>query len=250
MKAKHFQLFLTLLLCLSFQSMFGQSQLLKETNVGAELSFSTGGAYEWAWDSSNSRLQSTNKGVQSSTSSTTITFSTNAECTLSFDYQVSSESGYDKLTITLDGNVIVNGISGTVSSTYKGTLPQGSHKMILSYSKDGSADSGDDRGYISNMTCWNDKSGYAGPNLTWTLSGETLTISGSGYMYGYASSDYRIYYDKIPWYKFRDSIKNLIISDQCTQIGDAAFTSLRELTSVTIPKSVTSIGYFAFSHCM
>jgi len=44
-------------------------------------------------------------------------------------------------------------------------------------------------------------------------------------------------------------IKNLVIPNSVTSIGDFAFALCSGLTSVTIPNSVTSIGDCAFDHC-
>ena len=44
-------------------------------------------------------------------------------------------------------------------------------------------------------------------------------------------------------------IKDLVIPNSITSIGDEAFAGCSSLTSVTIPNSVTSIGYQAFSGC-
>ncbi len=44
-------------------------------------------------------------------------------------------------------------------------------------------------------------------------------------------------------------IKNFVIPDGVTSIGDGAFLNCSGLTSVTIPNSVTSIGIFAFRGC-
>ena len=46
-----------------------------------------------------------------------------------------------------------------------------------------------------------------------------------------------------------NSLKNVIISDNVTEIGDRAFRSCDALTSVTIPKSVSNIGKAAFAWC-
>ena len=82
-----------------------------------------------------------------------------------------------------------------------------------------------------------------GSNLTWTLDSEgVLTISGSGGMHGYGSSD-------APWYGSRSRVKSAVIAEGVTSIGESAFENCGSLTSVTIPDSVTSIGGSAFYNC-
>ena len=56
-------------------------------------------------------------------------------------------------------------------------------------------------------------------------------------------------YQCTPWYISRDSLKQLVIEDGVTRIGDRAFEGCSGLTSVTIPDSVTSIGNRAFEGC-
>ena len=46
-----------------------------------------------------------------------------------------------------------------------------------------------------------------------------------------------------------EEIKELVIPNSVTSIGNSAFSGCTGLTSVTIPNSVTSIGYKAFSSC-
>ena len=79
-----------------------------------------------------------------------------------------------------------------------------------------------------------------GSNLTWTLDSDgVLTISGSGDMHGYGSSD-------APWH---GRVKSAVIAEGVTSIGGKAFLDCTSLTSVTIPDSVTSIGKQAFMYC-
>ena len=73
--------------------------------------------------------------------------------------------------------------------------------------------------------------------ITWTLFGGTLTISGTGDMEG------------APWLSQRDEIKKVVIKDGVTNIGERAFYYCSGLTSLTIPNSVTSIGEYAFYKC-
>ena len=86
-------------------------------------------------------------------------------------------------------------------------------------------------------------------NVTWAVadtdgngSYETLTISGTGAMKNYGSSDQ-------PWAAFKDVITTIVIGDGVTRIGSNAFNSYTALTSVTIASSVTIIGASAFNGC-
>ena len=79
--------------------------------------------------------------------------------------------------------------------------------------------------------------------ITWSLSNDgILTISGTD-MPNYSSYSY------VPWYSKRATIKNVIIENGVTNIGNYAFYNCSNLTSVTIPESVTSIGNYAFYSC-
>ncbi|MBR1496804.1 MAG: InlB B-repeat-containing protein [Oscillospiraceae bacterium] len=87
-------------------------------------------------------------------------------------------------------------------------------------------------------------SGTCGENLTWTLDGAgTLTISGTGAMNDYASSD------AAPWYSSQSEIKAVVVQNGATRIGDMVFSNCSSLTSVSIPDSVTGIGNGAFAYC-
>ena len=94
------------------------------------------------------------------------------------------------------------------------------------------------------------KSGTCGENLTWTLDGDgTLTISGTGKMYDYDYSDYEA---AAPWIRDKYKIKSVVIEDGVTSIGSEAFFTTDgypNITKVTIPSSVESIGGRAFANC-
>ena len=90
------------------------------------------------------KWKSNNKGKDSTSAVSTFTIETTSETEYSFDWTVSSESNYDKLTITCNGTTIVNGVSGTKNGTQKVTLKSGMNTLKATYSKDSSSASGDD----------------------------------------------------------------------------------------------------------
>ena len=89
------------------------------------------------------------------------------------------------------------------------------------------------------------ESGTAGSlsyTISGTLAGETLTITGSGAMGDFNSTD------TVPWYGHRESIVKVVISDGATTIGKNAFKDLNCVYGdFPIPAGVTSIGDYAFS---
>jgi len=89
-------------------------------------------------------------------------------------------------------------------------------------------------------------SGQTGPNdnLTWVFDNGTLTISGTGDMGKEGNNFYSS--SNTPWNSNMSKITTVIIEDGVTNIGGSAFGMATLLSSVTIPKSVTSIGRYAF----
>ncbi len=86
-------------------------------------------------------------------------------------------------------------------------------------------------------------SGTCGENITWVLDDEgTLTISGTGDMTDYS------YGEETP-FSMNKEIKNAVIENGVTNIGERAFSFCYNLESVTIPSSVTSIKSEAFYFC-
>ena len=86
--------------------------------------------------------------------------------------------------------------------------------------------------------------GKCGTNLTWQLTGSTLTISGNGEMY-----DYTIYYGSRPWDDYKNNIKIIVINNGVTTIGECAFYQNFNVESVTIPNSVFKLGNRSFFAC-
>ena len=84
-------------------------------------------------------------------------------------------------------------------------------------------------------------SGACGDNVTWTLDSDgVLTISGTGDMWD-------IELDAAPWHDHVPSIKSVIIENGVISIGQNAFFNCTHLLYVSIPSSVSTIGYYAFS---
>ena len=87
-------------------------------------------------------------------------------------------------------------------------------------------------------------SGTCGDNLTWTYNSSNgyLTISGTGPMYDFESNNR-------PWESYEDSIKEVVVEDGVTTIGNYAFYHCGKLITVTLPDSVTTIGEYGFRDC-
>lgn len=93
-------------------------------------------------------------------------------------------------------------------------------------------------------------SGYCGgegdgTNLTWTLDTDgKLKISGTGKMLSERNNN-----NQMPWLDRNTSIKAIIIDNGVTSIEEDAFWGCVNCSSISIPSSVTSIGYRAFGKC-
>jgi len=84
--------------------------------------------------------------------------------------------------------------------------------------------------------------GTCGTNLIWKLDGDgVLIISGTGDMSDFENTN--------PWVSQAESIKEVIIEEGVTGIGDFAFFMCENMTSISIPSGVTRIGKFAFLMC-
>ena len=95
-------------------------------------------------------LMSGNAGKNRSSSTLTLTFTEDTH--LSFEYKVSSEAKYDKCTITLGSNTLVNGESG--DQEWKGLELNAKRgdKLTVLYKKDSSGDKFDDCVYLRNFS--------------------------------------------------------------------------------------------------
>ena len=98
--------------------------------------------------------------------------------------------------------------------------------------------SGENSDIIASGTCG------AENNLTWELRGDSvLTISGSGDIGQYSTSN------AAPWNEYKVSIKRLIVNSGVTSVGDFAFYGCNNLSSASLPESLTSIKHCGFAYC-
>lgn len=84
--------------------------------------------------------------------------------------------------------------------------------------------------------------GQCGDDLTWSYSGGTLTISGSGEMDHYPDGD-------APWLEYKDSITSLVFTGNVTSVGECAFMDYDSLKEVDFGSAMHTIGRRAFKSC-
>ena len=89
--------------------------------------------------------------------------------------------------------------------------------------------------------------GQEGSDVRWTLdSNGVLTVFGTGKMwdcYDYGDNWFRV------WDPYMQDIREVVICDGITYIGDDSFSGAGNLKSVTIADSVEEIGRSAFANC-
>lgn len=84
--------------------------------------------------------------------------------------------------------------------------------------------------------------GSCGDGVSWSFASGSLTVSGSGPMYDYASGS-------APWYGIRTDITSIQVGGGVTSIGAYAFLDCLNAASVQLAGTVTSIGEHAFHGC-
>ena len=196
-----------------------------------------------------------------------------------------AESNYDYVMVsqldqTIDGNTSYsnttlvkahtrgNQQSGTTLTSY--TLVEftgiggGSHRITVVYRKDGSVNSGDDRGYVlipyngegedveidaANAIIYTSTDGkVVSPTITTGFSKNIVTniySNGSGIIQ--LSSPLK----KLDNSGFENkyTLSTISLPDTTEEIGSYAFHNCNRLTTANIGSSVTSIGYYAFYNC-
>ena len=121
------------------------------------ISVSDNGNYPWVYNADLDRFESSNQEQDKTSSTTSFAFTLSAPTVLRFGYGVSSENGYDKLTITLAAEggsteTLADAVSGEKSGSIKKQLTAGSYTLTLSYVKDDASKGGSDMAYVSVLT--------------------------------------------------------------------------------------------------
>ena len=80
-------------------------------------------------------------------------------------------------------------------------------------------------------------------SITWSYDNNVLTISGKGKMQHFS------YDEPSPWYKYRNKAKKIVVDDGITRIGDLAFCNFVNVTEVSLPGTLKTIGFRAFYDC-
>ena len=90
---------------------------------------------------------------------------------------------------------------------------------------------------------------YVSENIFFTLNRDgTLTISGTGAMPEYSSSNY--YGNGIaPWRAWSEDITQIIVNKGVTEIGSCSFSGMAKVKKLTLPKGLTRIGGASFESC-
>ena len=86
-----------------------------------------------------------------------------------------------------------------------------------------------------------DVGGDLGNGVSWHLKADVLTISGNGAMPDFADET------STPWHGYAGFIKKVVIEEGVTTAGKNAFEYCINLSSVSLPNSLTSIGDYAFA---
>ena len=82
----------------------------------------------------------------------------------------------------------------------------------------------------------------------WRLEGDTLYVWGNGPMPDYGTSSSTVPWKCVPGIDYRQ-IRSVVIDSSLTSIGNNAFSGFSNLTSVSMPDSITRIGDLAFYQC-
>ncbi len=83
--------------------------------------------------------------------------------------------------------------------------------------------------------------GWCGEEVSWSLDGGTLTLSGSG-----KTDDFP---DGAPWLPYREEITKVVLTGSISYLGEGAFADYDGITSVSLGGSLQELGKRAFYNC-
>ena len=186
----------------------------------------------------------------SSTSYKEYTLNVVAGDELSFNYTVDSESSYDYLIVKINGVEVVKE-SGNKTGIYRKTFTDpGNVTLYLSYTKDSSQSSGQDKASVYNIAL--NGNGIVIDNLHLGSNGSSPLFSDCpldqvyiGRKLGYDTSSGKGY---SPFYR-NTSLRSVEITDAETEIYDNEFYGCTNLQTLKIGNGVKTIGNWAFSGC-
>ncbi|GEM_PF-5324085 len=92
-------------------------------------------------------------------------------------------------------------------------------------------------------------SGALSSTVNYSVSGTTMTISGTGKVpYCSSSTSDASYYKNSNLYAFKDTVTSLVIGEGITEIGNMNFCDFSKLTSISLPSTLTTISN-SFNNC-
>ena len=159
-------------------------------------------------------LMSSNYNVEGSTSETVVNFKVEKPMFLTFKHLVSSESYFDKATITID-NKKFEEISGMKQIEIKESLSAGEHTLKLSYQKDYSGNNNADRTFIYDLKT-------------------ATSISDNNYIAEYNAKNTTLTFKKVIDANISDIGNNSVIVEKYNNVGEIC----KALGNVTIKNIV------------
>lgn len=172
-------------------------------------------------------LQSSNQGESNSHSNLFLLLVSDKKFKLDADLKVESEDGSDVLSVSLDGSDL-DRMSGIATNSLQRVLDPGMHLLILSYSKDGSADVYSD---MASMTGFSATTEYDAGQLkpyaamVYNEDDKTMTLKAmtAGDTVGENEKVYNIMLDQnysignVPWLYVMQGVKSITVDKSFSQ---------------------------------
>ena len=87
--------------------------------------------------------------------------------------------------------------------------------------------------------------GSWGDNITWTLEGTKMTLSGEGEI---VVEEYGV--TNYPWQYYREVVQELVFEEGITTIPERGFSYFSEVVDISLPSTLTAVGNEAFGACV